>query len=115
MNDEKISNWLRLFEKNWKAKDVDRIVSLFDKNVVYYESPELKLISLDEIRKEWESIKDQDKINLKLKIIDKDRDRYVVAWKLSFLNTEGRVENFEGTYEIILDNRGICVEFRQYE
>jgi ketosteroid isomerase-like protein len=112
---EKILNWLKLFEENWKAKNVNGIISLFDKNVVYYESPKLKLNSIDEIRKEWELIKEQDKISLELEVIDKNEDKYIIAWNLSFLNKEGKTENFKGTYEIVLDDNGICIEFKQYE
>lgn len=114
-NDKKISVWLKLFEKNWKAKNIDGVVNLFDENVIYYESPELKLNSLDEIRKEWESTKEQNKINLEFEVTDKNKDRYTVEWKLSFLDSQSKSKNYKGEYEIILNNKGTCIEFRQYE
>jgi hypothetical protein len=115
MDNEKILNWLKSFEMNWKSKNTDSIVNLFDKNVIYYETPSQRLNSLQEIKKEWDLIKEQNEINLKFDVIDKIEEKYVVLWKLSFLDNQSKTQNFKGKYEIILDNNGNCVEFRQYE
>ena len=115
MNDKKISVWLKKFETNWKSKNIDGVIDLFNKDVIYFETPSLRLHSLEEIKKEWEIIKEQKEIELEFNVINKIGEKYVVLWKLSFLDNQNKKHNFEGKYEIVLDNKGICVEFRQYE
>jgi len=46
-----INNWLNKFKESWQNRDILKILGLFDKEVVYYETPSTKL-NYDELAKE---------------------------------------------------------------
>ena len=48
--------WCVRLLNNWKQKNVDNIVNLFDEKVEYYETPKEKTNTMNEIRKMWEDI-----------------------------------------------------------
>ena len=48
--------WCVRLLNNWKQKNVDNIVNLFDEKVEYYETPKEKINTMNEIRKMWEDI-----------------------------------------------------------
>jgi len=59
---EKINNWLKQFKTNWQNHKIQEVLKLFDKNVIYYETPFIKLNNFEELRKEWQAIYNQKKI-----------------------------------------------------
>ena len=50
--------WCKRLLNNWKQKNVEHIVNLFDENVEYYETPAEKINTINEISKMWEEIKE---------------------------------------------------------
>ena len=53
--------WCVELLNNWKQKNVENIVNLFDENVEYYETPTEQINTIKEIRKMWEEIEEEQK------------------------------------------------------
>ena len=109
-----INDWLNKFKFSWENKNIDDVLSLYLANVIYYETPFHKLKSLDEIKKEWEVIRDQNEIDLKYNVFSKDDNKYTVQWDLRYLSKDGNRFHFSGVYLITLNEMGLCEEFRHY-
>jgi hypothetical protein len=69
---------------------------------------------LDEIKKEWAAIIDQNEIDLRYEVFSKDDKKYAVRWDLKYSDKENNQSHFLGVYLIKLDETGLCNEFRQY-
>ena len=54
-----INIWLKNFKENWQNHNINGVLSLFDKNIIYYETPFIKLNNFDALVKEWKIIKNQ--------------------------------------------------------
>jgi hypothetical protein len=113
MTNELINTWLASFKKSWQTHDVDAILNLFDSNIEYYETPFLKLDSLDAIRKEWEPIVEQKNIALSFEVFSKMDNKYTVIWDLAYTAEDGEKINLKGTCLIELNNGNKCVFFHQ--
>ena len=105
-----IDEWLRKFKEYWQKHDVSGVMDLFDKNVVYYETPFNKIDGLNSLAKEWEGIKTQKSISLNFEIFSRDKNRYSVIFKLKY-NKENTEQNRGGTYLIELNEAGLCIYF----
>ena len=69
-----IDNWCQSLTNFWQQKDINKIIDLFDQNVIYYEEPNHK-ISFNELKNVWSEIKDEDMIkNIIKEVIDKCPD-----------------------------------------
>jgi hypothetical protein len=80
-----INDWLDKFKEYWQNHNIKGILSLFDKRIIYYETPSVRL-SFNELAKEWESIKEQEKISLNFKVTSSQLEKHTVNWKLNYLN-----------------------------
>lgn len=109
-----INDWLKKFKNSWENKNINDVLSLFSSNVLYYETPFHKLNNLDEIKKEWAVIMDQNKINLNYSIFSKDNNKYTIQWDLKYFNKKKNQLHFSGIYLIKLNEMGLCDEFRHY-
>ena len=109
-----INDWLGKFKCGWEEKNVDKILSLFSGDVVYYETPFHKLSGLDEIKKEWAVIMNQNEIDLSYNVFSKDNNKYTVKWDLKYYDKEKNQFHFSGVYLIKLNEMGLCDEFLHY-
>lgn len=108
-----INQWLENFKRNWKQKNVDKVLELFSPEVEYHETPTRKLETREEIREEWEGIREQEDIKLDLEVWSKDENKYTVKWHLEYTqNSERKLLN--GIYLIKLNKKAKCTEFWQY-
>lgn len=107
-----IDQWLNRFEQAWKDKDVEKVVKLFTEDVDYFETP-LQKIEADQLEKEWETVKQQEDIELSTEVFSEASNRYTVQWSLSY-RENGEKKELDGIYLIVLDDRGLCKEFWQY-
>jgi hypothetical protein len=108
----KIEDWLERFKKYWESKDLQKLLSLFSDDVVYYETPFVKLKSKEEILKEWQGVLLQDNIKLDYSIFSNDRNKSTVNWELHY-SKDNVDNNLKGTYLIELDSDGLCTYFHQ--
>jgi hypothetical protein len=108
-----INRWLEDFKEHWIKKDIDFIITLFSKDVVYFETP-FRKVPFKTLKKEWLSILDQDNISLEFETYNKENNKYTVKWALSYSKTKGTNFSFKGVYLMSLNDNGLCNEFIQY-
>ena len=108
-----ISNWLIKFKEYWQTHNTDGVLSLFDKNVIYFETPFNKLENFEKISKEWKNTIKQNDILLTYEIFSDNKNKYSVIFKLQYLDEQNIKKNFAGTYLLELNNVGLCTYFHQ--
>lgn len=108
-----IYNWLDDFEQAWESKDVDRVMNLFADDVDYYETPFQEFSSREELRREWETVREQQDIKISTEVFSHEKDKFTVKWKLSY-SKAGDQKVLKGIYLIRLDSDNKCFEFWQY-
>lgn len=107
-----IEKWLEKFRESWKSGDVDNVLNLFAEDVEYHETPFLKLEG-DELRSEWEGVKEHRDIDLDFEVFTEKDGRYTVQWSLSY-KQNGERRRLKGVYLIELNSENRCREFWQY-
>lgn len=111
MNREFAKDWLNKLKHCWFNKDIENAVSLFKKTTFYQETPFMKpYTTFDEIKREWQHIKEQDIKNIEFKILAIDNDTVIVEWIF-----ERDVKSFNGIYEIKFNDQLECVYFKSWE
>ncbi len=111
MNKEFVEQWLNKLKKCWFNKDIDGAVSLFNKTTYYQETPFIEpYTTIEEIRKEWQHVKDEKIQNIEFNILAVDNDTLIVEWIL-----KQNDEDYDGIYEIKFDNELNCIYFKSWE
>jgi len=105
---DKCEKWCNNLREFWKNKQIDNIMDLFDRNVVYYETPKVRINSIDEIRKAWEEIKNQNTDDIELKVLCIDNKKCIANY---ILNDK---VSYDMIYEIELNDENKCIFFRQW-
>lgn len=105
-----IDTWLKNFKKYWINHDVDRVLSLFHKDVVYFETPFHKLENYSQLKNAWEGILVQKNIQLELTIFNGKSNKFSVVWRLKYMQ-EKVLKRFSGTYLIELNSDNLCTYF----
>ncbi len=105
------SGWLEKLKKYWWSKDIEKATSLFTKTTFYQETPFMKpYTTFDEIKQEWQHIKNQDIKNIEFKILAIDKNVLIVEWLF------GRdITTYNGIYEIKFDDNLECIYFKSWE
>jgi len=106
-----INKWLEEFKENWQNHNISKILELFDKNVIYFETPFQKLKDFNELSKAWESVENQKDIQLEFKIFSSCQNKHSVIWKLIYKNQDDLEKTVAGTYLIELNDAGLCTYF----
>ena len=111
VNAQFVEEWLQKLKYYWYNKDVERAVSLFNKTTFYQETPFMKpYTTIDEIREEWQHIKDENVQNIEFNILAIDNNKAIVNWIL-----KQNDENYDGIYEIKFDEKLNCIYFKSWE
>ena len=111
MNEDFAKKWLNDLKKYWINKDIDSAVSLFIKTTFYQETPFLKpYTTIDEIKEEWQHIKNENIQSIDFKIIAIDGYTLIVEWLLKQNN-----EDYDGIYEIKFNEDYDCIYFKSWE
>lgn len=111
MNKEFAEIWLNNLKKYWFDKDIDSAVSMFTKTNFYQETPFMKpYTTIDEIRNEWQHIKNENIQNIEFKILAIDNFTLIVEWILKQNDM-----NYDGIYEIKFNNDLECIYFKSWE
>lgn len=101
-----INNWCEKLKQYWIQKDISKIISLFDEDVDYYETPFQKV---DEIKLVWKDIESQNLQSLEYKIIGEKNNTIIANY---IMNDNGRIVDM--IYEIELNDKGKCTYFKQW-
>ncbi len=106
-----VENWLSQLKEYWFQKKPEKASSLFQKTTLYQETPFTKpYTTFEEIKKEWEHIKNQDIKEIDFKILAIEGKTAIVEW-----NFQRDVKEFNGIYEIKFNQNGDCISFRSWE
>lgn len=116
--EEKFKIWLDKFGKTWSDKNVDQVMDLFDQsNIAYYESVfNPPVTSLDEIKKLWQVIPENQKdITFEYKIISSSENEAIINWKVSrFFIPTNENQLIDGIFQISLNEQGLCTFFKRW-
>ena len=99
-------NWCLKLKENWQLKDVEQIMKLFDEKVKYYETPTLKINTIQEIKQMWEEIESQNTDNINI-ICQNDE-----FWKVNFI-LKDKI-SYDMIYQIKLNNENKCIYLKQW-
>lgn len=111
MNKELVEEWLNKLKEYWFNKDIDNAVSLFNKTTYYQETPFMPpYTTIEEIREEWQHVKDENIQNIEFDILAIDNNTLIVEWKL-----KQNDEDYDGIYEIKFDDELNCIYFKSWE
>ena len=106
-----VEQWLQKLKDYWYNKDVEGSVSLFNKTVFYQETPFMEpYTTIEEIREEWQHVKNENIQNIEFKILAIDNNKVIVNWIL-----RQNDEDYDGIYEIKFDNKLNCIYFKSWE
>ena len=88
--------WLNNLKEAWWNKDIEKAISLFTKTTFYQETPFMKTYTtFEEIKQEWQHIKNQNIKNIEFKILAIDKNVLIVEWLF-----EEDMTAYDGIYEI---------------
>lgn len=111
MNKEFAEKWLNKLKEFWFNKDIESAIYLFTKTTFYQETPFMEpYASLDEIREEWQHIKNENIQNIELKVLAIDNYTLIAQWILKQDDV-----NYDGIYEIKFNNDLECIYFKSWE
>lgn len=100
--------WCVELRNNWKQKNVDSIINLFDEKVEYYETPQEKIDTIKEIRKMWEEIKNQNTSDIEFNILCQNNESCIVNF---ILKDE---VSYNMIYQIKLNENNKCIFLKQW-
>lgn len=111
MNREFAEKWLNKLKEYWFNKNIENAVSLFNKTEFYQETPFIiPYTTIDEIREEWQHIKNENIQKIEFKILAIDNFTLIVEWTLKQNDI-----NYDGIYEIKFNNNLECIYFKSWE
>ena len=111
MNRDFAEEWLYKLKEYWFNKDIESAVSLFTKTTFYQETPFMKpYTTLEEIRKEWQHIKNENIQNIEIKILAIDNLTLIAQWIL-----RQNDKDYDGIYEIKFNKDLECIYFKSWE
>ena len=111
MNIQFVEQWLQKLKDYWYSKNIEGAVSLFNKTTYYQETPFMKpYTTIEEIREEWQHVKDENIQNIQFNILAIDNNKVIVNW---FLKQND--EEYDGVYEIEFDDELNCIYFKSWE
>ena len=111
MNRTYAEEWLNNLKKYWFNKDIENAVSLFEKTTFYQETPFMNpYTTLDEIKGEWQHIKNENIQNIEIKVLAIDNLTVIAQWIL-----KQNDNNYDGIYEIKFNDNLECIYFKSWE
>ncbi len=113
---EQFNDWLKLLVHIWEDKKPQEVIELVAENFTWYETPFKKPINTkEELIKEWKNVLNQKDLNLEITSLGVIDNTGYARWKATFtlINTENKLR-YEGIYQVLLNNKGKCTEFREW-
>jgi len=103
-----ILKWINRLHKLWLAKDIDRIIAMFDENCEYWETPFQQIIGIENIRKEWDAIKALNDFQIEYSVLSSQKSHAIVNFRLETKTIKQDIVN-----EFKLAN-GKCIYLKQW-
>lgn len=104
-------DWLDKLKKFWLKKEVDNATNLFKKTIYYQETPFMEpYTTFNQIKQEWQYIKDQNIKNIEFKILAIDNNVLISEWLF-----ESDIMTLDGIYEIKFNDNLECIYFKSWE
>lgn len=111
MSKDFAEKWLNNLKTYWYNRDIDSAVSLFEKTTFYQETPFMKsYTTIDEIRQEWQHIKNENIQNIEFNILAIDNNILIAEWIL-----KQNDKDYDGVYEIKFNKNNECIYFKSWE
>ncbi len=111
MNRNFAEKWLDNLKKYWFNKDIEMAISLFNKTTFYQETPFMKpYTTIDEIREEWQHIKNENIQNIEFKVLAIDNLTLIAQWIL-----KQNDQDYDGIYEVKFNDNLECIYFKSWE
>jgi hypothetical protein len=114
----KFEKWSDEFGKAWERLDPDGAMAMFSKdNLKYFETVFTNpCISWDEAYKLWEVVPTNQKdVKYWSEVLATNSNCAIIHWKVSRLCiSTGRKQEFDGIFEIKLDQKDLCTYFKQW-
>ena len=101
-------NWCLNLKENCKAKNVQRVMELFDQKVEYYETPTTKINTMQEIQQMWEEIESQNTDNIEFNILCQNEECCIVNFILK------DDISYDMIYQVKLNNENKCIFLKQW-
>ncbi len=118
MTKQQLDSWLKFFGRAWSEQNIDKVMSLFDKDdITYYESVfDPPITSWKSVEKLWEVVHTNQKdITFTHKIILCSKNQGIVNWKVSrFFIPTNENQRIDGIFQISLNRNGLCTFFKQW-
>jgi len=112
-----MGSWLKKFGEAWSERNPQKVLSLFSKNVKYYESVfEPPYEDLNKVLSLWKVVPlNQKDVTFNFEIITVSDDLAVANWKVTrtLLPTNQR-QKIDGIFIIKLNNESLCYYFKQW-
>jgi hypothetical protein len=117
MEKEKFDEWLEKLGKAWCDLNPEQAVSLFLKDVEYYENVfEKPCNSWEEVFNLWKVIPENQKnVSFEYEVVCIKDDLAVANWKVTrTLIPSNKKQDIDGIFIIKLNNQGLCNYFKQW-
>ena len=101
-------NWCLNLKETWKAKNVQRVMDLFDQKVEYYETPTTQINTMQEIQQMWEEIESQNTDNIEFNILCQNEECCIVNFILK------DDISYDMIYQVKLNNENKCIFLKQW-
>ena len=117
MENKELVNWLNNFKEAWEERNTEKVISLFSKDVIYFESPLNKPCeNLEAVSSLWKVVPTNQKdVIFNFEIISNTEKISVVNWKLSRIKLPNKEKEIvDGIFLISLNKEGLCTLFKQW-
>ncbi len=116
MTELEFKNWFFKLKKIWELKTPEKITEICAEKFSWYETPfDKPYTTKEELLNDWRGILSQDKINVVINLLAVNNNLGIANWNASFerLSSGEKVE-LNGIFTVKLNNKGKCIEFRQW-
>lgn len=113
---QKFNTWLEKLKTIWEKRLPEDVVGLCAEKFDWYETPfDEPITTKESLLQEWQSVVQQEDITVTYDILSTDSVKGIAHWHAVFRRLpSGEQAELDGIFEVSLDERGLCIEFRQW-